>query len=615
MTAKKVTVAQLRALARNEKTCYEIAKENNFQEGDPVRFTRTYTVTLDDIHQTVENSRRRRNSWKSFIEWAIALDRMPIADGLELPYDTSPLLPRSDYDYLVCIINSIRIFTIKSISEHWDFEAQKWDTVKMRRSVKEFFKALDSYFESYEVNMDKNPWEWYVAPPIGEKYLIQMDERMYDDSVSDRDCSTFRHFADTLAAQNNIVALRSIAYLSYSGSKAYPQNWKKSRSLLEKLFKLTMEPDYANSLGYIYYYGRCNGGDPEYEKAFPYFHYAAGQGLIEADYKLADMYLNGYGILKNIPAAEKIISNSFSELLNRFRQGEYDGKFADIALRKGRLMEYMAGEQPSEKEYFYTMAHKYYLMAQLAIKARRTLASNYGDSTVEKNIQEALSNIHKHTATSENGQLSAVMSNINELCSIDSPVKVRFEVTDIDPDDIPENFDEDNYDIAEAVCTIKIWFADVETGSRESNMIITIPELDYCGLENEATAHVFVSNPEGIRLDTFWCTRISINEETGMLEFYRFSELMQTLPNSIHISVSYDEPTQFYRMAEVIFPNSDEDTSYTYFCPQMDIHDGDEVLVMAGDHKTTAIVVALYLSADIDLELPFEKYKTILGKN
>ena len=54
---------------------------------------------------------------------------------------------------------------------------------------------------------------------------------------------------------------------------------------LLKLFELERDPYVANSLGYIYYSDRF--GSPDYEKAFYYFDYAAGDGVVEATYKLS----------------------------------------------------------------------------------------------------------------------------------------------------------------------------------------------------------------------------------------------------------------------------------------------------------------------------------------
>jgi TPR repeat protein len=75
-----------------------------------------------------------------------------------------------------------------------------------------------------------------------------------------------------------------------------------------RLFELTDNPQYANTLGYIYYYGRCNNGVPEYDQAFYYFSYAAANGLYEGMYKLADLFWHGYGCKK----APKLPAESMS---------------------------------------------------------------------------------------------------------------------------------------------------------------------------------------------------------------------------------------------------------------------------------------------------------------
>ena len=50
--------------------------------------------------------------------------------------------------------------------------------------------------------------------------------------------------------------------------------------------------DAYDCLGYIWYYGRT--GKRDYEKAFKYFSLSAEAGNLQAAYKVADMYKNGY---------------------------------------------------------------------------------------------------------------------------------------------------------------------------------------------------------------------------------------------------------------------------------------------------------------------------------
>lgn len=53
----------------------------------------------------------------------------------------------------------------------------------------------------------------------------------------------------------------------------------------------------AEGLGYIWYYGRT--GEPDYGKAFRYYHKAMDNGNLKSMVKVADMYKNGYGVEQN----------------------------------------------------------------------------------------------------------------------------------------------------------------------------------------------------------------------------------------------------------------------------------------------------------------------------
>lgn len=65
------------------------------------------------------------------------------------------------------------------------------------------------------------------------------------------------------------------------------------------------DPDALNCLGYIWYYGRT--GQKDYAKALDYFSKAARTGNLQAAYKVADMYKNGYGCVKDYEKYKEII--------------------------------------------------------------------------------------------------------------------------------------------------------------------------------------------------------------------------------------------------------------------------------------------------------------------
>ena len=85
----------------------------------------------------------------------------------------------------------------------------------------------------------------------------------------------------------------------YCGTKVYPNDWMKARDAFIDYYQLTGDASAANTLGYTFYYGRCNGGVPEYEEAFKYFSIGHAYSYFESTYKLADMFTHGYGVVKD----------------------------------------------------------------------------------------------------------------------------------------------------------------------------------------------------------------------------------------------------------------------------------------------------------------------------
>ena len=78
------------------------------------------------------------------------------------------------------------------------------------------------------------------------KYFIELDKKGYD------------------------YATYALSYIYYLGEAGIKQDFKKSEKYLLKYYKKTGNSDIANTLGYIYYYGRVNAGKPQYDKAYKY---------------------------------------------------------------------------------------------------------------------------------------------------------------------------------------------------------------------------------------------------------------------------------------------------------------------------------------------------------
>jgi len=82
-----------------------------------------------------------------------------------------------------------------------------------------------------------------------------------------------------------------------------------------KYYNMAAEYDFEAAfecLGYIWYYGRT--GERDFKKAFENFNKAAGMGNLVAEYKLADMYKNGYHVDKDYDKYCEIIENMFDKV-------------------------------------------------------------------------------------------------------------------------------------------------------------------------------------------------------------------------------------------------------------------------------------------------------------
>ena len=82
------------------------------------------------------------------------------------------------------------------------------------------------------------------------------------DKIPDIFIEKYRSYVETLCEHNIELGLLEKAYGSYTGNAVFKQDWKISEELLLKLVELHQNPWAANSLGYIYYYGRTTNDVP-----------------------------------------------------------------------------------------------------------------------------------------------------------------------------------------------------------------------------------------------------------------------------------------------------------------------------------------------------------------
>ena len=420
---------------------------------------------------------------------------------------------------------------------------------RARKTMESLFSAViraEQYIEYYHRNKDL-PEQKRDYPDFMKSWFIDaFDDEGRLERATDDEKKRFLRYVDELAAKDDITALRARCYGKYCGNAVYGQDFMSARDDAEKLFELTRDPLYANTLGYIYYYGRCNHGTPEYEKAFRYYTFGAANGVFESIYKLADMYRNGYGVPKSAETAFRLVSMYYDEIDSQFRNGSGDGPYADVALRMGSM--YLHGQGVGQNP---EAALIFLLQARYAIKRRMAVGNNYGDNVVAANIQKCLAEAKNQVPQNKNtGKI-------------------------IVPDFWPvQKLMMDNYRITWKARQLKDgnWqatFRRIPWPSEESpaKIFLTVPSVSFCDLTDTVKGHVKPAGgqmPAEGRADFFM-----IREVKGRIvtTFYYDGAIVLELEGSefeLHIPKAPKTSGKTVRLAGVTFTPGGR--QYDYLC-------------------------------------------------
>ncbi len=305
-------------------------------------------------------------------------------------------LPEFENDMLLWILQKIYLiyddFTVA------DLQAPAAEVIK----ADELIEQIEYFFEEEGYP----PYARTYIDALKLDYVIAHDNNLILEDAPEETKDLFRQFTDELADNGNLEAIRIKGYACYGGNSVYECDWETAAECMDILWRDGGFGYAANTLGYIYYYGRLNNGIPDYEKAF--FYYSIGQtfGIYESTYKIADMFFYGKYVKPNIPLAKSIIERLYGETRYRFEQGEFDGVFADVALRMGKIL--LAENKAMRTEIFTQdlntfAAYRCFLQAEFALKLRMQDGGVYGDRKVMEDIKKHLSltdNVHKHAKAS-----------------------------------------------------------------------------------------------------------------------------------------------------------------------------------------------------------------------
>lgn len=180
-------------------------------------------------------------------------------------------------------------------------------------------------------------------------------------NVTEDDCFLYTEALDFLIWKTN-----DCKYMTELGQFYYEQ---KEFSLAVKYLEMSASNNNAEaliSLGYIWYYGRT--GKVDYEKAFECFSRAKGN--VNAEYKLADMYKNGYYVPKDYDKYKSMIE----QLYDLLKDTVYiDSFLPDICLRLGEIR---------EKENRKDEAYRIYVQGKDMLASRIAFNPFFGDFNI-----------------------------------------------------------------------------------------------------------------------------------------------------------------------------------------------------------------------------------------
>lgn len=592
-----LTTSQMKQIARYELTFKEIISGFKYDDGNIV-CPDVYTFTLDDLYHAIKNMKEVDPDVKDFSEyWFYPISQLSEAFDLEHAQgyaDDDSDVPEDMKGYPGLIVSESTRFNML----WWDLESAWIDSDEepsLRLSEFLDYDKIIADLERFFSNKGKPIEEWVFSKEEMKDYIGFFDDDHFVKEADEKKLALARKFTDQLCAEDSGLALYIKGYACYGGNRLYPCDWNTSRDCMIRLFEKKDDPQYANTLGYIYYYGRCSSGVPEYDKAFHYFGIAAANGLYEGMYKLADMFRHGYGCEQSKRTARNLYGMVYDDSLKNFLKGK-QASFADATLRMGNVYAKGIDEEPDPVTAWY-----YYIQADYAAKMRAQESDFFGNTTVVINIQKALDDIREQLPTDylldhmeyPAPYLFARLTENNNRCEL-AKIQNAGGHTEL---------------IAKRIATRSVPDPD--------DILITIPELSFCARTDKLSytiddqAEVWMKgDAANVRFD------YSIqNDVENRYEFYYDDELVAWVKSDNFRFYGNPKEEVYgpeYRLVSVRFGASGR--TYDYICEDPSVQAGDTVIVEGYDGETEVEVIKITIKHESELALSVDRYKNILRK-
>lgn len=433
---------------------YEISYDE-LMHGKPYAyaiFDEDYIITTDDIDMAIHNHILKNEDLDSFKEnWFVKI-----------------------YNNLYNFVGLDKIFQVSINDDVTDFPEDKHvvsDCIFIMSQIfidkTDIFKLDDVVNEIsiYLENKDKPILEKEFTTFQKSFFLMYWLETGRIDKADGDIKKKLKIYIDERCLENDVYTLRYKAFACYNkGNPIYGTDYHVAEQCLEKLMEKAPEPVYAEMLGCIYYFGKCNGGVPDYDKAFKCFSIGADAMLPESTFRLSDMYCNGQGVWQDEILGTSVLKRIYIELLHDVTNNNISEDFADIAYRMGNIARFGIGTADIDL----TFAYFFYLQAKFAISSREI---NTPDRVkLYNDIEMAMGDIKPMVEQAENDRiklandsLSSSLDAIIHLGFENGYMKLKYNYPTMDNLKLNITFYKDRG------CTVR------------RKIFVTIPQFDFCG--------------------------------------------------------------------------------------------------------------------------------------
>ena len=585
----RLNKVQAREIARYEKTFMDYCEDP--EDELHVTFEEPYQYILEDLAEAVANIRKKNPTVEEFGEnWFYPIETLADSFGLEKAAGLTGEQADDKTGVRGLLVSDEEIFAntwfrMAAIWEESDDAARVADT--------EEFSALEAQINDYLVLREVPVLDREFPPDVMEEYIGRFLSDVYRRGANEKEIAVAVKFTDMLCRDDCVTALRLKGYSCYGGNELYACDWKESERCLSRLLDLTGDPEYANTLGYIAYYGRTDG-TPDYEKAFRMYSLASACGYFEATYKLGDMFRTGRGCRKSEIAARSLYGRVYSDCLEGPERTGETANLADAALRMCLVYKDGIDTFPDAEA-----AYKFALEAVKYARLRAQQDDFFGNTKVLLGALRARSEIRKklprdffseYTATESPDQIGQLLSGGHRAELRVTPLglhqyRIRAERIPNTPLGEPDRF------------------------------LLTVPALDYCELvsKTEMTAVEVEEMPRGRK---FTADGVRYDAHTRQVSFFCLGKEVLSFRCSGFRFYGNGSPAERkgnpLQFATVVPENGGE--ACDCFCGALRVKEGDRVAVIYGSGEKEGRVTGIFFVYEEDLGIPADRFQKVVRK-